>query len=360
MDSQRIHPFSAAILQWYQANKRKLPWRETKDPYIIWLSEVILQQTRVEQGLPYFYAFLEAFPSVHDLANAQEEKVLRLWQGLGYYNRARNLHQTAKKISTENEGVFPTASTELMKLKGIGTYTAAAIASFAHKEAIPVIDGNVMRVLARFFGIEEDLRLPSTIKQIDTLAWEVLHKEQPDEHNQAIMEFGALQCSPKKPNCLYCPLQTSCTAFQTKRVERLPFKSKAIKKKTLYLHYVLMSKQGKLAFLRRPSGTFWEGLYEFPNIALEKRASNIEVSNQVKSKFGGLLGDRVFFAKHELSHRSLHCSFYVLEGEIEQEREHNLWKWCSLEEIEALPKPIIIAKFLKIRREDLDLLVRNS
>ena len=221
--------FSNSLIQWYLNNKRDLPWRNTQNPYLIWLSEIMLQQTRVAQGLPYYMAFTNAFPTVFELANASEEQVLKLWQGLGYYSRARNLHKTAQFVASELNGEFPDNNKDLLKLKGIGDYTAAAIASFAYNEAVPVVDGNVFRVLSRYFDIETDISLVTAKKEFSALAFELMPKNDPASFNQAIMEFGALQCVPKNPSCEICVFNSSCAALQKKKVHLLPFKSKKIK-----------------------------------------------------------------------------------------------------------------------------------
>nr|WP_321539525.1 A/G-specific adenine glycosylase [Flavobacterium piscinae] len=218
--------FSNRLIQWYLENKRDLPWRNTTNPYPIWLSEIILQQTRVAQGLPYYERFIETFPTVFDLANASEEQVLKLWQGLGYYSRGRNLHKTAQIIAFELNGTFPTTYTELLKLKGIGSYTAATIASFSQKEVVPVVDGNVFRILARYFDVETDISSATAKKEFTALANELIDSKQPDVFNQALMEFGALQCVPKNPNCSICVFKDSCAALQKKKVDLLPIKLK--------------------------------------------------------------------------------------------------------------------------------------
>jgi len=218
--------FSARLVEWYLQNKRELPWRTTKDPYKIWLSEIILQQTRVAQGLPYYLKFIEKYPNVRALANADEQEVLRLWQGLGYYSRARNLHAAAKYVANELGGNFPDSYQKLKQLKGVGDYTAAAIASFAYQEKVAVVDGNVYRVLARLFGIEIDINSNEGKKTFSKLANELITQYQPDLHNQAMMEFGALHCTPANPNCMFCPFTTECEARLTQRQSVLPIKIK--------------------------------------------------------------------------------------------------------------------------------------
>ena len=236
--------FTENLLRWYPLNRRDLPWRETRNPYIIWLSEIILQQTRVAQGLPYFNAFVNKFPTVVDLANAPEEEILRTWQGLGYYSRARNLHACARAIVNERNGQFPDNYKDLLHLKGVGPYTAAAIASFAYKEQIAVVDGNVYRVLARFFGLDVDISSHQGKKDFGQLANKLIPKHSPDQYNQAIMEFGALQCVPKKPNCEQCPISSECYAFQNGLVETLPVNEKKVKVKSRYFLYYHIQIEG--------------------------------------------------------------------------------------------------------------------
>ena len=221
--------FSKNVINWYSDNKRDLPWRHTVNPYFIWLSEIILQQTQVKQGLPYYKSFVKTFPTVYDLAKSDEQTVLKLWQGLGYYSRARNLHFTAKYIVNELGGNFPNSYSEIIKLKGIGDYTASAIASIAFGETTAVVDGNVYRVLSRFFGIETPINSTKGIKEFKALATELIDKREPATFNQAIMEFGAQQCKPKKPYCIICPLQSGCVAFQTNKISELPVKLKKLK-----------------------------------------------------------------------------------------------------------------------------------
>ena len=219
--------FAPTLEEWYLRHKRDLPWRHTTDPYRIWLSEIILQQTRVAQGLPYYLRFIDAYPTLADLALAEEQELLRLWQGLGYYSRARNLHQTAKHIHHELAGEFPGTYRSLLTLKGIGAYTAAAVASFAYGERVPVVDGNVYRVLARVFGIDEDILSTGAKKTFATLATRLITDAiDPATYNQAIMEFGAIQCTPVAPDCLICPLQQQCVAYLTGRQRELPVKKK--------------------------------------------------------------------------------------------------------------------------------------
>jgi A/G-specific adenine glycosylase len=256
--------FQKELIKWYLINKRELPWRNTTDAYTIWLSEIILQQTRVEQGLPYFNKFLASFSTVTQFANAPEAVVLKLWQGLGYYSRGRNMLFTAKEIVKNYQGVFPTSYNQLIKLKGIGEYTAAAISSFAANELRAVLDGNVFRVLARYFGIADAINSTEGKKIFMTLAQSLIQNQEPAVYNQAIMEFGALQCKPKAPNCGNCPLVIGCNAYKTKQVNSLPIKLKKLKIKQRYFNYFVGITNNSILVKQRQPGDVWQHLYDFP------------------------------------------------------------------------------------------------
>lgn len=256
--------FTQQLLVWFQQNHRPLPWKGERNPYLIWLSEIILQQTRVEQGLPYYERFRERFPMVRDLADASEDEVLKLWEGLGYYSRARNLHATAKYIAYDLEGNFPNSYEAIKALKGVGTYTAAAIGSFAFDLPHAVVDGNVYRVLARFFGIHTPTDTTAGKKEFAALAQELLDETQPARYNQAIMDFGSTHCTPKAPKCSSCPLQVECVAFQQNKVEQLPIKSKQIQKRERYFYYLLFNFDDEILIQKRSEQDIWQGLYEFP------------------------------------------------------------------------------------------------
>lgn len=332
-----------------------MPWRRTADPYLIWLSEIILQQTRVQQGLPYYEKFAEAFPTVADLALAPEQEVLRLWQGLGYYSRARNLHSCAKTVSEQYGGRFPDNFKELLKLKGVGPYTAAAIASFAFKEVVPVVDGNVFRVLARIFGITTDIAQPSAYKEFSSLALNIIDPQQPDVFNQAIMEFGAMHCTPQKPLCLYCPVKENCYAYGHSLQKELPVKNSKINVKHRYFHYFLLSTgDGKFLMHKRENKDIWNGLYDFYLIEREKFYSPDELKDsvlqQLQSKNCTLVYESAEY-RHQLTHQRLHVKFFVfkagrelLEGVQFPSPEP---EWYSLQEADALPKPVLIKKFLE-------------
>ncbi len=261
-------PFTSAILQWYRANGRTLPWRQTRDPYAVWLSEIILQQTRVEQGMPYWQRFIGRWPTVESLACATEDEVLRLWQGLGYYSRARHLHQAARQIVAM--GGFPQNMEGLRRLKGVGDYTAAAIGSFAFGLPVAVVDGNVYRVLARHFGIGTPINTTAGKQEFVALAQQLLPERQSADYNQAMMDFGALQCVPKGMQCGACPLQETCVACREGRVGELPVKRKTGKVSELRMTYVYIRCNGETAIRRRPEGDIWQGLWEPPLLSPDR------------------------------------------------------------------------------------------
>jgi A/G-specific adenine glycosylase len=337
--------FSNSLIHWYLQNKRDLPWRNTTDSYTIWLSEIILQQTRVAQGMPYFEAFVSHFPTVFDLAKANEEQVLKLWQGLGYYSRARNLHATAKYVVVELNGVFPTSYNELIKLKGIGEYTAAAIASFSVNENVAVLDGNVYRVLARYFNVHNDISISSTKKVFQELAKEVLPKKNAHTYNQAIMEFGALQCVPKSPNCSVCVLSDSCAALQNKTVTILPVKSKKTKVTNRYFNYIVFEDfNGNTLINQRVGKGIWQNLYEFPVIELDSICTEDEIINLIRGKYSDITSITflpTFDVIHKLSHQTLHIQF------IKVRLSTKLDNFISMHDLKKLPFPIVIHNFIE-------------
>ena len=340
--------FSNSLIQWYLQNKRDLPWRNDTNPYTIWLSEIMLQQTRVAQGLPYFLRFIETFPTVFDLANADEEEVLKLWQGLGYYSRARNLHKTAKQIAFEFNGEFPKNYASLLHLKGIGEYTAAAIASFAYNEAVPVVDGNVFRVLSRYFDIETDIASSGAKKEFTQLAREVLPKGKANLFNQAIMEFGALQCVPKNPDCRNCIFNDSCLALQKKKVAQLPVKSKKVKVTKRYFNYLVFSDDNQNTIIsKRTQKGIWHNLYEFPLLETKENDSNaiiltlIQNQNFVKNDIQEIQLYASENSVHKLSHQHLTIKFWKInvEGEL-----LNGINWQS---VKKMPFSIVIYNFIE-------------
>jgi len=342
---------SDQLIFWYQIHQRNLPWRHTNDPYFIWLSEIILQQTRVEQGRGYYDAFVQKYPSISALANAKEEDVLRLWQGLGYYSRARNLLHAAKTIESKFGGVFPKEYKQILDLKGIGPYTAAAIASFAYNLPHAVVDGNVYRFLARYFGIETPINTTKGQKEFQLLAQKILNPEKAAIHNQAIMEFGALQCKPQNPNCIDCPLKESCLAFAQKKVAILPKKQGKIKVSNRYFNYFVVSNTNNEFLLKkRTEKDVWFQLYDFPLLETDRALSEIELTeNQIISKFfqtNDFIVHKMYPEKiHLLSHQRLHLRFIHLI--INNYTPKNEFRFFSTKEIQSLPLPRPIEQFFK-------------
>ncbi len=340
--------FSDRIIGWYKENHRVLPWRDTKNPYYIWLSEIILQQTRVAQGLPYYNAFVKSFPTVNHLAKASLEQVLHHWQGLGYYSRARNLHKCAKIVAEDFNGSFPNSYNELIKLPGIGPYTAAAIASIAFQEPVAVVDGNVFRVLSRIFEIEEDIASPQGKILFTKKANELIDAQQPDFFNQALMEFGALHCLPKNPGCDECIFSKQCGANQKGLQKILPVKSKKLKVKSRFFYYIILKTKGKILMKQRSEKDIWHGLYDFylietskavrskKIIALDPLFKNSEIISETKK------------VTHLLSHQKLHIKFIEvsLPGVKEFVLKKAGLKLFAQTRINSLPKPIIIQRYL--------------
>lgn len=342
--------FSQQLIGWYQRHHRDLPWRRTKNPYCIWLSEIILQQTRVKQGLPYYLRFVEAFPTVQSLANAEERDVLRLWQGLGYYSRARNLHQTAKLVANEHRGVFPGRYAELLMLKGVGTYTAAAIASFAFNEKKAVLDGNVFRVLARVFGVETDIASNEGKQVFSRLATDLLPDALTDVYNQAIMEFGAVQCTPATPDCLFCPLNRDCQANLTGRQHRLPVKKKKGNVRERYFHYLVLRQGDAVHLKERPEKDIWRGLYDFylKEAPAMRTLDDLAGEEDVKELLAAAVVEKesaVF--THVLTHQRIRAKFWHLRlPPGASPAVAGPLRFYSPQEINALPKPILIANYL--------------
>ena len=311
-------PVSQILINWYHQHKRDLPWRNTRDPFRIWLSEIILQQTRVEQGLPYYIRFTEQFPHVTALADASEDEVLKLWQGLGYYSRARNLHAAARQIRDEYQSVFPGSYAEIIKLKGIGEYTAAAISSFAYNEVQAVVDGNVFRVLARYYGIDTPINSTQGKKIFTQIANEIIDPLQPAMHNQAIMEFGAIQCKPQNPDCSICPLREGCVAFRENKVSQLPVKIRNTKIRKRYLNYFLIKENAGLYIRKRTDNDIWKNMYEFPLIETPSQLSEQELMQG--DEWQKLFGNKKYSIrsisheiKHVLSHQHLYARFWKVD-----------------------------------------------
>jgi A/G-specific adenine glycosylase len=340
------------LISWYREHKREMPWRNTSDPYHIWLSEIILQQTRVNQGLPYYQRFLEKYPTINQLAEADIDDVLRLWQGLGYYSRARNLHKCATIIVQKHKGNFPTEGKDLRKLPGVGPYTSAAIASFAFGKKEAVVDGNVMRVIARLYGISEDISENRTFKVISEIVNGLIPDDVPDIFNHALMEFGAIHCTPTNPDCNSCIFKETCVANAKMLQDQIPLKGKKIKKKTRYFHYLIIKIGDRFLMRKRMNKDIWQGLFEF--YLLE--------SAQIKD-FDHLPLPEIFARnprqwklmsesqsiKHALTHQNIICRFFHIELEDSFTFDPSIWhnhKLYSLNEIENLPKPILLDKYL--------------
>ncbi|GFD71728.1 A/G-specific adenine glycosylase [Tenacibaculum sp. KUL113] len=335
------------LVYWYLQNKRDLPWRKTKDPYRVWLSEIMLQQTRVDQGLPYYLKFTKAFPTVFDLAKADESEVLKLWQGLGYYSRARNLHFTAKFVANELKGMFPSSYKELIKLKGVGDYTASAIASICFKEPVAVVDGNVYRVLSRYFGISTPINSTKGIKEFKELAQTLIDTSQPDVYNQAIMDFGAMHCKPQNPLCNKCPLANGCVALAKNQIKELPVKEKKTKIKKRYFNYLVpITEENETVLEERKGKGIWQGLYQFPLVETQKRTSEEEL---VKNKqFTMLFPEETTISLfntediiHKLSHQHLITKFWIVKTRKVNEQTMD---WAV---VKKYPVPVLIDKFLE-------------
>ena len=311
--------FTNQLIEWYELNKRDLPWRLSDNPYYIWLSEIILQQTRVDQGMPYYYSFVENYPQIEGLALASQDEVLKLWQGLGYYSRARNLHEAAKKILSDFGGVFPSEYKDVRSLKGVGNYTAAAIMSFAYNKPYAAVDGNVYRVLSRVFGVDEYIDTSAGKKVFQELADELLDQDQPGVFNQAMMDFGSLQCAPKSPNCEECPFVDSCVAYNTNRVSELPRKRGKVSVRNRYFNYLDVRVDGECLLQQRTGKDIWQNLYEFPLIETDAEVDFSELTKD--NRFATLLRVeneivvlKVEKYKHVLSHQVIYATFYRIEA----------------------------------------------
>lgn len=306
--------FTQTILTWYQEHKRELPWRDTKDPYTIWISEIILQQTRVVQGYEYFIRFMHRFPDVRSLAEAHEDEVMKYWEGLGYYSRARNLHAAAISMN----GNFPKTYSEVLALKGVGEYTAAAICSFAYDMPYAVVDGNVYRVLSRYWGVDTPIDSTPGKKEFSALAAELLDRKLPAMYNQAIMDFGAIQCTPQSPKCMFCPLAETCVALRTGRVNELPIKKNKVKVTERYFNYIYV-RAGAYTFIRKREGNdIWRNLFELP---LVETGQSVEMEELMRlPEFQHLFPEMPISirllhekVKHILSHRIIYANFYEVE-----------------------------------------------
>ena len=336
--------FSKSLIKWYDHNKRDLPWRITRDPYKIWISEIILQQTKVNFGLKYYLKFLQKFPTIYDLSDAKENEVLKVWEGLGYYSRARNLHYTSKFIVNNLNGKFPNTYQEILNLKGIGAYTAAAISSFAFKLPFAVLDGNVIRLLSRYFGIKVPFDNVRGKKLFQQLSQELLNNNAPDLHNQAIMEFGALICKPKLPKCDICHFNNLCYAFNYNLVKKLPIKQKKIKIKKRYINYIIIE-NNNFCFVKKRNEGIWRGLYEFPKIETEDSLyvpNSKNFSKYLKNKCSIIRFSDIII--HKLSHQHIYAKFWHLQSNI------NHLESCikvRFNKLSKYPFPTLILNYLK-------------
>ncbi|HBG56833.1 A/G-specific adenine glycosylase [Proteiniphilum sp. UBA1028] len=309
---------TATLLSWYSEHKRELPWRETADPYLIWVSEVILQQTRIAQGTSYYLRFVNRFPNVQMLAEAEEEEVLKLWQGLGYYTRARNLHVAAKQIMSRFNGIFPANYSDILSLKGVGKYTAAAISSIAFHAPYAVVDGNVFRVIARLFAVEVPIDNKEGQRIISEIAQSLIHTGQPGTYNQAIMDFGSLVCTPARPKCAECPLQAVCVAYETKKVSYFPVIRPKPPVRNRYFNYLHIIQGGKTFIQKRNNTDIWKNLYEFPLIETPDSVDLFQLfqTSDFRHLFPEIITlsiDHRFTLKHQLSHQAIHSKFYRVE-----------------------------------------------
>jgi len=324
-----------AILEWYDQNKRNLPWRDSKNPYFIWISEVVLQQTRVEQGAPFFHRLIEAFPSVEALAAATEQEVLTVWKGLGYYSRARNLHKAAQEIITAHSGVFPREFLALKKLPGVGEYTAAALSSICFNQAIAAVDGNVIRVVSRLLDLSDPVETSQTARSITEFANEILSPTRPGDFNQAMMDFGSMVCTPKSPSCASCPLATVCLARINNTQHLRPVKKPKKKAVNRFLLFKVQLQEGKIRMIQQQKGSIWENLFLFPFDEFSSEAAFLARISQERL----VINDR---AIHVLSHQRLHYSVVMNQEHTPASREF----WFSREELYDLPTPILVPRIL--------------
>ncbi len=344
--------FSRILMNWYRDNHRDLPWRRTRNPYSIWLSEVILQQTRVEQGMPYWYKFMDAFPSVIDLANADEKEVLRLWQGLGYYSRARNLQAAAQSIRDNYQGVFPKEYEQIKALKGVGDYTAAAIGSIAFNLPHAVVDGNVYRFLSRLFGIDTAIDSSQGKKEFTILANELLDKNQPGLFNQAMMEFGAMNCKPANPICNNCPFLDYCVALKSKSIQNYPYKAKKTKTRNRFFDFLIFTDETHVLIERRSDKDIWQGLYQFPLIesdSMNKAEWDLiipDLGNYLEIDNAQLVKNS-HVVKHILSHQVLYAKFWWIKTDDLLQISNNALIRVPWQKIDDFGMPQLIVKYLE-------------
>ncbi len=337
--------FYKTLETWYLNNQRDLPWRKSSNPYFIWLSEIILQQTRIQQGLDYYLKFIDHYPTVTALANASEDAVLKDWQGLGYYSRARNLHFSAKYICNELNGVFPTTYKDLLKLKGVGDYTASAIASICFNEKTAVVDGNVYRVLARYFNIDIPINSTKGIKYFKTLAQELIQNANPRNYNQALMDFGSMVCKPQNPGCNTCPLSNSCLAKAKETISSLPVKEKKITIKHRYINFIVFDDGENTIFEKRTGNGIWKNLYQFPIVESDHLITDSELLENPIFKDDKPHSVSLFNSQpllHKLSHQHLHTQFWIV-----QQSNLNTANRIKWQDIHKYATPILVHKFIE-------------
>lgn len=340
------------LCEWYKLHQRDLPWRKTQDPYRIWLSEIILQQTRVQQGLPYYIDFIRHYPRVENLANATEDEVLRHWQGLGYYSRARHMHRTAKIISDKHQGRFPDSYEGLLQLQGIGPYTAAAIASFAYNLPHAVVDGNVYRVLSRLYDVDINILDSKARKIFQTLAEKTMKPQEAALFNQAIMEFGALQCVPKQPHCEDCPLQEHCLALAHQHVAERPVRIKKMERKKRYLHYIFCFTEQETWIYQRQDKDIWQGLWEFPLFEEDRLYAWEELLDKHPDIVQALAGQDIVAypwidCSHQLTHQQLQARFFPLKLNGDASRLKQAYRKIALSDLDTYAFSRLSLKFLE-------------
>lgn len=345
------------LIRWYNTNKRDLPWRNTDNPYLIWISEVVLQQTRVDQGTAYYFKLVRKYPTIKSLAKAKESDILKIWQGLGYYSRARNMHKAAKEILEKHKGIFPDQYTDIRALKGIGDYTAAAIASFAYGLKYPVLDGNVYRFLSRYFGIDTPIQTSVAKKQFISLASDLMGNHPPDTFNQAIMEFGSLQCKPSAPDCPNCPLNSSCYAFENDSVHYFPVKNKKASVRDRYFYYLVIRNKSAVYLQKRTGKDIWQNLFEFPLIETEGKMNELNLikSDAWKSIFSSdsaVVHKISIERKHILSHQILHTKFVELSVRQKGFKKPTHWLKVDIKKIKNYAVPRLIDRYLREQDEN--------
>jgi A/G-specific adenine glycosylase len=334
--------FGTTLLEWYKTNGRALPWRETSDPYKIWISEIILQQTQVVQGTDYYHRFLKTFPDVNVLAAADEDEILRQWQGLGYYSRARNLHSSAKTIVSKHDSVFPDNHKDILALKGIGPYTAAAIASIAFNLPYPVIDGNVYRFLSRLKSLSTPIDSNEGKKQFEELATELLNKKDPGNHNQAMMEIGALICRPQNPDCTNCPFHNDCMAYQTGTTKDFPVKSKKLKQRNRYFNYFLIQPSAsEIVIDKRNENDIWKNLYQLPLLETDKT-----ITAKQLEKLKGIKAKLISECKHILSHQIIYTRFFSSDKKSIEQLKNSNYEQINISQCESYAFPQLVVNFL--------------